>query len=294
MAVNHEQKIGAVVVLFHPNWELFVQVFSSYSYDFEVVWVVANSELSKTQRNWLQEQTNVQLLQNPDNVGIGRALNQAFAQAHARSMDWMLTMDQDSGFQPGGIQDLKLGLLAVPAKCAAYGANPLWHDRVPSVRSEKKVIIQSGAFWSLKAWSELGGFHEGLFMDGVDHEFCLRSRKSGWSVHTEMNIALLHALGQNLSVPTFLWRWHPWRKSGLTYYHAAREYFLIRNTAWLIGSYFLSDPLWSSKRSLYLVQRVLYALFILPDKRHRIPTVARALKDVFKVPPNRVEEPTTR
>lgn len=282
-----QSKAGAVVVLFHPNWELFTQTFLSYAPAFEDVWVVANSQLPKQQLKWLQEQSKVHLIQNINNVGLGAALNLAFGQAQESGMDWMLTMDQDSGFEPGGVQELKQELATLPAHCAALGANPLWHDRAPKGRNEKKVIIQSGAFWSMEAWLKLGGFHEGLFIDGVDHEFCLRARKSGWSVYAQMNLALIHSLGQNLSVPAFLWRWHPWRKAGLTFHNASREYYLIRNTAWLIGRYLFSDPLWALKRTLYLVQRVLYALFILPDKRHRIPSLLHAFKDVFSVSPRK-------
>ena len=287
ISVQSQAKTGAVVVVFHPNWELFTQTFLSYAPAFEDVWVVANSRLPKEQLKFLQEQSKVHVIQNMDNVGLGAALNMAFVQAQESGIDWMLTMDQDSGFEPGGAQALMQGVSALPARCSAYCANPLWHDRAPKVRMEKKVIIQSGAFWSMEAWVRLGGFHEGLFIDGVDHEFCLRARQSGWAVYTQMNLALIHSLGQNLSVPAFLWRWHPWRKSGLTFHNASREYYLIRNTAWLIGRYFFSDPLWSLKRSLYLVQRVLYALYILPDKRHRIPSLLRALKDVFSVPPRK-------
>lgn len=278
-------KTGAAVVVFNPDWELFKKTFQTYSPYFSQVWVVANSMLQNEQQDWLEGQQGVKIIQNKENLGLGAALNQAFIQVKSAGLDWMLTMDQDSGFEQEGVQHLINGLCSLSNQTAAYGANPLWHPHVGHIRSEKKVLIQSGTFWRISAWNAVGGFHEGLFVDGVDHEFCLRCRKLGWQVHTQMNVPLVHALGKNLKVPAALWRLHPWAKSGLTYYGPAREYYLIRNTTWLIASFLRSEPVWSLRRLGYLIQRLLYALFILPDKKDRLRAIWRAFKDVKAVPP---------
>jgi rhamnosyltransferase len=116
-----------------------------------------------------------------------------------------------------------------------------------------------------------------LFIDAVDHEYCLRAKKAGYQIFEYPSIQLIHQLGQTFKLPRWLFTFHSHPKSGISYHPSERERFIFRNNAWLIRRYFWTFPTWAIRRMSYLLLRILYALVILPKKRTRLQSILEGL-----------------
>lgn len=225
----------------------------------------------------------VQLIENPENRGIGAALNQAFAELERNGIEWAVAFDQDSlpelGFTVALLETATAGGLP-PA--AVTGAN--WHDRarpdsparhlrknprLPAgfVRSvadrdlrEITCVITSGSLFHLLAWRQLGGFDANLFLDLVDTEFCLRARAAGRDVRVAARALLHHQRGAKRAV----------RFAGRTWWPAfmpeSRLTLLFRNRLFLFRRHGTQFPHWVLFELAY-AGKVLAEIVFLEDRK---------------------------
>jgi rhamnosyltransferase len=270
----------AVVVVYHPNWEDLCRNMETYPQGVEKIVVVANSPLDAEQQAFLLEK-GIQLIQNPDNRGVATALNQAAELALDEGFDWLLTMDQDSRFGPTQGHALQQAMHLAPPQTAAIGVESLKTPELVPRFVPVAFLLQSGTLFNLPAWKALGGFAESLFIDAVDHEYCLRAKKAGYRIFEYPSIQLIHQLGQTLKLPKWLFIFHSHPKAGISYHSPARERFIFRNNAWLIRQYFWPFPAWATRRIGYLSLRVIYALILLPEKGSRLKNIFSGLRESF-------------
>ena len=165
----------------------------------------------------VEEIEGAELITNSGNPGLGRALNQGFGVLHAAGHPWVIAFDQDSTPHPGLADALLATATAGARPVAVAGAN--WQDtnrpgfasrhlcaaapfgcgfhRLIADRDVTDVVcvITSGSLFSTKAWHELGGFDEMLFLDLVDTDFCLRARRAGWVIAVSAAAGLDHQRG---------------------------------------------------------------------------------------------------
>jgi len=268
----------AAVVVYYPEWEAFCENLKSYPQGVDGVLVVANSPLRKEQLDYLA-QAGIVLLENPENVGVAQALNQAALYAIRQGFKWLLTMDQDSAFGQVKKGALEQAMHLAPPKTAAIGVESLRTPEAVPRFVPAAFLLQSGTLFHLETWSELGPFLEPLFIDAVDHEYCLRARKNGHRILQYPSIPLIHQLGQTYKLPAWLFVFHRHTKTGISYHSPEREQFIFRNNAWLIGQYLWTFPGWALRRSGYLALRVLYAAFLLPQKKNRLKNILQGLRN---------------
>ena len=270
----------AVVVVYHPNWEDLCSNIQSYPEGVEKIVVVANSPLDPAQTSYLQER-GIHLIQNPDNKGVATALNQAAELALNEGFDWLLTMDQDSRFGPTKANALQQATHLAPPQTAAIGVESLRRPEPVPRFVPVSFLLQSGTLFHVPIWKALGGFAESLFIDAVDHEYCLRAKKAGYRIFEYPSIQLIHQLGQTLKLPKWLFTFHSHPKAGISYHSPVRERFIFRNNAWLIRQYFWTFPTWAMRRIGYLSLRILYALVLLPEKGSRLTNIFAGIKESF-------------
>jgi rhamnosyltransferase len=99
-------------------------------------------------------------------------------------------------------------------------------------------VISSGTLVRREAVEKAGVPREDLFMDFVDHEYCLRLRRAGYQIAIISASQLEHEIG-SMQQNTFLGIHHAWSR------HAPwREYYMARNEVFTIWKYF---PNWRSK-----------------------------------------------
>lgn len=171
----------------------------------------------------------VEIIENGENLGIARALNQMFEYAEEYVYDWVLTLDQDSVCPSNLIEEYKkytdlqnVGILT--PKMVDRNFEKKTETETPFDYVEK--CITSASLTRVDTWKKVGGFWEYLFIDFVDHDFCAKCMKNKTCILRVNSVELLHELG-NGEHHTFLGR----RVTALNH-SPFRKYYMVRN--WLI------------------------------------------------------------
>ena len=175
-------------------------------------------------------QSKITIIRNEKNQGIAKALNQLTSMAQRDGFEWILTLDQDS-ISPSNIieefnkyiKDMNTGMLC-PVICDRNKGNTI---DIKNGSKEINECITSGSLLNIKAWKEIGGFDENMFIDGVDFDICYRLRQFGYKILCVQSIVLLHELGHI--------EWHRfifWRV--LVKNHSPfRKYYIARNIIYI-------------------------------------------------------------
>lgn len=151
------------------------------------------------------EANGISYLSAVENVGIARALNDFCRHALVGGQTWLLYLDQDS------VIDSQFVELAQSSITAAGSDRPValigsrlvlrTHQGAQGATSGRFVktryVIASGTAINVKAVESVDGFDEGMRLDVVDIEMCLRLRIAGWSLVIDTGRALRHEIGED-------------------------------------------------------------------------------------------------
>lgn len=97
-------------------------------------------------------------------------------------------------------------------------------------------VINSMSVWRLDALARIGHFNQGLAVDHVDTEACLRARAAGLRVWVHGSHTFAHSIGQRRAFTLF------GRQMQAGGHSADRRRMIGRNTAWLGRRYFWREP----------------------------------------------------
>lgn len=97
-------------------------------------------------------------------------------------------------------------------------------------------VINSMSVWRMDALARIGPFNEGLAIDHVDTEYCLRARACRLSVYVHGGHEFAHSIGQRRRF-RFLGR--EMQAGG---HGPKRRYLIGRNTAWLARRWLIREP----------------------------------------------------
>jgi rhamnosyltransferase len=245
------QTICAVIVTYHPDENIFQHLATIAGQASQTV-IVDNgsSELCLTQLRQIANKLGVHLIVNRENKGIARALNQGAEWAAAAGYPWILTLDQDTTVDFNIIESLTAVFhrYPLPQQLAVIGSN--YTDKVTG-KSQTKLIstsdspytpsvtaLTSGSLVSLRVFQAIGGFRDDFFIDGVDHEYCLRARSHGFQVALTSKPVMKHGIGHMTQHRVL------WKKVGTSNHDAARQYFMSRNSFLLARQYIGTDRRW--------------------------------------------------
>jgi rhamnosyltransferase len=230
--------IAAVVILYYPD-HLVIENIRSYCSFVHTVYIIDNSEtaLPDMAAAVRQHIPNGVYMADGRNEGISKRLNQACAQARAAGSQYLLTMDQDSRFEPESIQHYFRCFSSFPGSdtVAMYGVQyeqPSWSSAVcngvPCTR-----LITSGSLVNLALTDTIGGFNEALFIDMVDFEYGYRSMMKGYRLIQFNNIHLNHSLGSS----RFSTTGNNTGKKKRTLHAPIRLYYMVRNYLYIKKRY---------------------------------------------------------
>lgn len=224
-------KIAGCVVLFQPD-ENVPENIRSYVSTLDLLLVMDNSP---DNQKWIKEslpEAEDKMVYFPleNNKGIAYALNKAAEMAMAKGCHWLLTMDQDSHFKEGDFVKLTAAIEEVKRLFKKIGiitpfqqVHHRFSQQSQTGFSVLRSAMTSGNLLNLQAWAEAGPFAEKLFIDYVDHEFCLRVRKNGFSIVQVNDLHLVHSLGR-FEVKKFFGK-----TIGISNHNADRRYYIMRN-----------------------------------------------------------------
>ena len=194
-------KVSATVILYNPIDSVYNNILS-YGLHVTHLIIIDNSTyhnvslIKKLQSNL----PNITYIDNKKNIGIAIALNIACEKAIEYRSDWILTMDQDSRFLdfPAYLQCLeKINYIA---DVALLAANTMWNTekivkKTNCIYEEKFLVITSANLLNLKLFHTIGKFEEKLFIDMVDHDYCIRAQIKNFKILFFKNIIVNHSMG---------------------------------------------------------------------------------------------------
>jgi rhamnosyltransferase len=180
----------------------------------------------------------IHYISNFENLGVAHALNQALNKAQEEGYDFILTMDQDGALEKDYITSLLNIVQESNLDIATVGIIAPFHrvhgDIINKERQEitdKIAVMTSGNLLNLHAVKQIGGFSEDLFIDRVDHEYCLRLRMNNYRVIQVNSVVFDHPQGRMSK--HFLFN----RAYYTTNYSPNRRYYITRNTLYVIKKY---------------------------------------------------------
>jgi len=234
----------AIIVTYNPNGD-FRKNLESLLSQVTAVLVVDNSlDLeAKHYLRTLKKEIPFELLENDLNLGIAAALNRGVAFALENKFDWVLTLDQDSSLSENYIKNMwmalshatseKIGILAPVHFDRKTGYMSRNYAKIKGLIVEKDIVMTSGNLIPTSIFREVGTYDESLFIEYVDHEFCLRIKKNyGYKVVIVPNALLGHSLGDIRQH-----HWGPWFFFSHNYL-PVRRYYRARNRLFLYKKYF--------------------------------------------------------
>lgn len=185
-----------------------------------------------------------------ENLGIATALNAGLRFARERGYEWLATFDQDSRATPGMIETMARTLERYPRPGEVAVITPRHVDERLEFAVRERACDAAGEGWRIirstmtsgnlvrvSAASSVG-FDDSLFIDLVDHDFCLKLRRGGYRVLEATDAKLHHSLG-SMERRLFLFK-----RVTVTNHPAVRRYYMSRNRIIVWRRYWRQEPWW--------------------------------------------------
>lgn len=213
-------KIVGVVTTYFPNLEELQQNIDSYIDELDTLIIWENTPHENSHLNIFKNNPKIIIWTTGKNEGIGVALNAAAKWATEHSFPFLLTMDQDSSFQPGQFKEFVR--LVEKHENDSFGIYAPVRSKIQqsNILQETDHVITSGSLINTKIFPVIGYFMEELFIDMVDFEFSIRTTMNGYKIIYFPQIYLNHQLGYRIK--------NKWGFM-LNNYSPLRTYYIIRN-----------------------------------------------------------------
>lgn len=230
-------KLAAAVVLYEPT-DQDIKNIESYINEIDILYVMDNSKKKNDRR--LPESKKIKYIFNNENQGIPKPLNKAIKLAKKAGYRWLLTLDQDTKFNEGVLSTIKEKI--ENTDCKNIGIVTPWHKtRLKIEKPKRKIdypldVMTSGNLINIDIFTQIGGFKEWLFIDGVDIEYCLNLRKNNFKIMRLNYLEIDHNLG-DIFYKKFLWK-----DLLVTNHSAMRRYYQVRNYLYIRDMYINSNP----------------------------------------------------
>jgi rhamnosyltransferase len=234
----------------------------------------------------LAENYDFSLLENPDNYGIGTALNQSIAWARDHpECEFILFFDQDSFVSEGFVAEMVADYRRHAENERIFLVMPKVVHRRTSVTylqrtyQGKYLVAQtSGSLMPIQVFADEGLYREDLFIDLVDYEFCLRVATHGWRIVYCQTATVYHEPGnaEQKTVLGFL------RVTTMNY-SLLRKYYSMRNGIWTIMTYGLLYRAWASDHANAMLKDVVRALVFEENRSATILMWVRAVMDALRL-----------
>jgi len=263
-------KIGCVIVLYNPSEPLLEKVIESIDKQVHTIFFADNSD-HPANKNFGENSIYRKM---DGNVGIAAAQNEGIRYFLTNHYTHLFFLDQDSVLSIGLVDQLLKDLQQLQGaglKVGAIGARPFNREsgkkyqasvtkgsRLKLNITEVGEIMNSASLIPSENFIDVGFFDEGLFIDGVDHEWCWRAKKNlNFRFFISENAKISHYLGEGdrfflirpIAIPT------PFRA-----YYQFRNYFILSKRSY-VPSY------WKWKNGIKFFIRFFYLSLCVKPKR---------------------------
>lgn len=222
-----------VVTVYNPELKLLEENIDSYINCVEklIVWDNTNGgtngliDFLKTKSYF----DKLQFCGDGKNYLIAYPLNQALKIAQDNGYSHLLTMDQDSVFEPDSIMQLSKyvhQLEQSDSSIAIIGTNPNEMINHKSVPCKTSTVITSGTVYNVGKIIKIGAFREDYGIDAVDLEVCYRAKKKGYSTYIIPQIVFKQQYGDTKKTRM---KFYTSNYSAFRRYHITRNYLIMRH-----------------------------------------------------------------
>ncbi len=260
-------RIGVVIIVFHPNARLLESKLKKLGNDVAVV-VVDNTPNETINI----EQANITYIPLYENTGIANAQNVGIGNLLERGCTHVVFFDQDSDFTEiyvRSIVDEYERISSVRKNLFLLGPTVINKTNGEEYRSvihsdkkadqgfiEKREIISSGSCVSVDKLNQVGVMDTRLFIDYVDFEHCWRANSKGYVCGITRNVTLPHKVGNNeLHFP------HGYR---VIISAPFRYYYQYRNWLWLCRKGYVPRQ-WKINTCIKFMSRIIYFPFVVNE-----------------------------
>jgi len=274
-------RIAGVTILYNPDKNIIDNI-QSYLKDIDKLYLIDNTE---DQNNLNSDLVNlgkekIVYIKNKNNMGIAYCLNKGIELAKNDQMNYLLTMDQDSKFKENNFYDFKKKIELMGKKNwgilspAHISYNEKDIDKVENqIVLEKSIVMTSGNIIKLNIIEKTGNFRENFFIDGVDHEFCLRLKFNNFKILEVKSIKLYHSLGEDRKINVF------GKKINLLNHNETRKYYIVRNNLEIIREYKNKIPQEIKKLKFQLLSTFIKVILFETGKKLKLKKMYKGYKD---------------
>ncbi len=231
-------KIAGVTILYYPDDSLYDRLLT-YKNDLQKLIIINNTEKPDSAvLEKIKNDKQIQYIQDGENHGIAKRLNQAANLAIEENFDWLLTMDQDSFFDESMFSkylECFSNFKGDVKNIAQFGVeyDQKYKPGDTCVHEHVSKLITSGSLLNLALYPAIGGFDEKLFIDLVDVEYCFRSEVKGYNNIQFHNVQLQHHIGNTSYHRSF----KNFRTTPRALHSPLRLYYMTRNYLFVSASY---------------------------------------------------------
>ncbi len=292
---NKPITVCAGIVLYEPSIERLLENYNAISKQVDLVILVDNgsTNIDMVQQQIVAQQTgNMHWILNTKNIGVAGALNQIIDYAHDLDYDWVVTLDQDSVCCEHMIDKYKEAacVLTKAAILSPYVIDVNWfsYEQYKNLKMEPyermERVITSGGFTNVAVAKSISGFCTKLFIDEVDHDFCMRLKKNGYEVWQVSDAYIFHSIGKVKTYYLFprlaklthnQWLLRPKRT---TYHAPIRIYYQARNHVYTMRKY---GDIYDNKKQIEILfwKTIVFKLLMERQRFQKLIAFIRGLID---------------
>ncbi|AYO31448.1 glycosyltransferase [Biomaibacter acetigenes] len=215
-------KVIAIVLSYNTkkNLRKLIPALLSQTYSLSEIAVVDNVSKDGTVQMLEEEFSQVTLLRNLSNLGVGAGYAKGLEYAFERGYDWVWLLDGDSFPEKTALEQLISSFKEIKNVYSEIGilasspVNPLtnrryqpllWRGRLVKVSEELILsgkpllvdsVISSGSLIKRDVIEYVGLPREDFFIDFVDHEYNLRARRWGFQIVYIPSSIIYHEVGK--------------------------------------------------------------------------------------------------
>jgi rhamnosyltransferase len=294
MMTGTVRRVAAVIVTYFPSRAALEQLLQAVAPQTEGIVIIDNTPADAADLP-ASASENVTVIRNGRNAGLAAAQNQGIRWAAERGFTHVFMLDQDSVPDGDCIARLNAAARGLADKDVTVGTvGPCVLDnrtgraysfkrftfagikhRFCSDQSEvvpTDFVIASGSLTSVEVLQAVGGMDDGLFIDRIDIDWCLRAAAMGYGVYGVCAARLRHEPGER-SRRIWIGRW---REAAV--HSPERNYYMVRNSIILYGKAYA--PLrWIVNDVLWLTGVVMVSCVVAPARLRRLGLVTKAICD---------------
>jgi len=189
--------VGAIIVTYNPEIDRFKQVIDSIANQIDKIIIVDNNSKNKEKiKEILKVYKNTEIIENDKNYGIGKGLNIGIEKLKD-SMDWILTLDQDT------VVLVKIKELLKSCQLENVGILALNSVGEESKYNNEKFVngdwpIISGSIVNSEVYENGIRYREEFFLDHVDMDFDFSVKSKGFKILKTTKKCIDHQWGKGI------------------------------------------------------------------------------------------------